>query len=139
MLLERLGEELILEARQRPRDRYSGKSGGDHSHMDNKMFVITLGLSISFSLPLSVAGMPRRLSVNENEPKNRLGAEIRRLRLEAGLQIVDVARQLQFKGWTVDPVTISQIEAQTRTLTDVEAMMILDILGYDLGIKNRQP
>lgn len=81
--------------------------------------------------------MPRRLSVNDKEPRNRLGAEIRRLRTEAGLQIVDVARQLQFKGWTVDPVTISQIEAQTRTLTDVEAAMILDILSCDLQIKKR--
>jgi hypothetical protein len=82
--------------------------------------------------------MPRRLSVPSEGPRNILGGHIRKMRVKANLQIVDLARALQLKGWSVDPVTLSQIEARTRTLTDIEAQMILEVLGFNLATSPKQ-
>ena len=63
---------------------------------------------------------------------NVLGAKIRKLREAEGLRQNELTTRLQRAGWDVDPGTTNRIETGVRTLTDIELMLILKVLGKRL-------
>ncbi len=78
--------------------------------------------------------MARRTSPKPVTGKlNIFGAKIRRLREAAGLRQNELTHRLQRAGWDVDPGTTNRIETGARTLTDIELMLILRVLGKRLS------
>jgi transcriptional regulator with XRE-family HTH domain len=63
---------------------------------------------------------------------NLFGEQLRHLREMKKITQADVVRRLQLRGWDLDVVTFSTIELGKRSLTDIELMVILDILGARL-------
>ena len=61
--------------------------------------------------------------------KNLCGAQIRRLRKEAGLSQEQLAERLQLAGWDADQVAITTIETGTRTVLDYELRFLLEVFG----------
>lgn len=74
----------------------------------------------------------RGLSRTEDGRLNLFGEQLRRLREAQGITQADVVRCLQLRGWDLDVVTFSTIELGKRSLTDIELMAILDVLGVRL-------
>lgn len=73
-------------------------------------------------------GMARRKSSRPGEKLNITGIRIRQMREKAGLQAKELAAKLQREGWDIDPVVLSNIENQSRSVTDIELAMILRVL-----------
>lgn len=63
-------------------------------------------------------------------PRNIVGTQIRRLRLERGLSQTAFAAQCQRIGWDIGRDTIKHIEEGTRWVADME----LVLLGQSLGV-----
>jgi transcriptional regulator with XRE-family HTH domain len=66
------------------------------------------------------------------EKLNILGPKLRALREKTGIKQIELAYRLQRAGWDIDPVTANRIETGMRTLTDVELLLILKVLGKRL-------
>ncbi len=78
--------------------------------------------------------MARRTSPKPADGKlNLFGSKIRQLREAADLRQNDLTNRLQRAGWDVDPGTTNRIETGARTLTDLELMLILKVLGKRLS------
>ncbi len=78
--------------------------------------------------------MARRTSPKPADGKlNLFGPKIRRLREASGLRQNELTHRLQRAGWDVDPGTTNRIETGARTLTDLELMLILKVLGKRLS------
>lgn len=77
--------------------------------------------------------MARRTSPQPKEGKlNLLGPKLRLLREKIGLKQIDLVARLQRAGWDIDPVTANRIENGLRSLTDIELLFILKVLGKRL-------
>jgi len=63
---------------------------------------------------------------------NATGERIRELRQKKAWSQADLARRLQVAGWDIDPATLNRIEKRRRTLTDVELMLIAEVLEIRL-------
>lgn len=82
--------------------------------------------------------MPRRTSPPPPNAKlNVLGTELRRLREAEGLLQTELAVKLQKAGWDIEMATLNRIESGARTLTDVELVFILKVLGNRFGDLDR--
>lgn len=71
--------------------------------------------------------------------KNICGANIERLRKEAGMKQSTLIRKMQLLGVDINPSSLSKLEGQTRIATDMEIHAIARILGVsmeDLVTKN---
>lgn len=77
--------------------------------------------------------MARRTSSAKTRKLNAAGPKIREHREAKKLSQADLARKLQLAGWDIDFATMNRIEKQTRTLTDVELILIAKVLGVRLG------
>ncbi len=78
--------------------------------------------------------MPRRTSPPPANGKlNQLGNELRNLREADRMRQTELAVKLQKAGWDIELATLNRIESGARTLTDVELMLILKVLGKRLG------
>lgn len=82
--------------------------------------------------------MPRRTSPPPANGKlNQLGNELRNLREADRMRQTELAVKLQKAGWDIELATLNRIESGVRTLTDVELMLILKVLGKRLGDLDR--
>ncbi len=73
--------------------------------------------------------MARRKSVGPSGALNVVGPKLRDMRETAGIKGIELAARLKLNGWAVNPVIVSMIENQRRTLTDVEIERILEVLN----------
>ncbi len=78
--------------------------------------------------------MARRTSPQPSNGKlNLLGPKLRLLRENKRWRQIDLVFHLQKAGWDIDPVTANKIENGLRTITDVELLFILKVLGKKLS------
>lgn len=78
-------------------------------------------------------GVARRSSPETSHGKrNVLGPRLKALRKKRGLRAVAVVEKLQRRGWDVSPAVFSHIEAGNRFLTDVELLLLLQVLRASL-------
>lgn len=75
-----------------------------------------------------------------------MGARMRFLREKDGITHVQMLDLLRAEGWDLDPATLSRIEQGSRTLTDLEILVFLRVLGKkwadldeDARSKGKQP
>ena len=102
--------------------------------------IIEAGLKRAQGAPATLPRlMPRRTSPPPaNQKLNLLGIELRRLREEKGMQQTELAVKLQKAEWDIELATLNRIESGARTLTDVELLLILKVLGKRLGDLDRK-
>jgi transcriptional regulator with XRE-family HTH domain len=74
----------------------------------------------------------RRTSFGKAKKLNASGTRIREIRIGKHWSQADLARQLQIAGWDIDFATLNRIEKQTRTITDVELILIASVLNVRL-------
>jgi hypothetical protein len=95
--------------------------------IESKPFPLVAILKLAPSI--NVVGVPPRNSIQLAENQNVLGSEIFRLRQDAGFKQRELVTKLQAAGWDVSFETLCKIEKGDRTLTDVEFVFILRVLG----------
>lgn len=64
--------------------------------------------------------------------KNICGANIERLRKEAGMKQSTLVLRMQLLGVDINPSSLSKLEGQTRIATDMELHAIARILGVSM-------
>ena len=77
-------------------------------------------LSISMALARSGAPNPRRADV----PRNVVGLQIRKLRLQQRLTQPALAARCQVLGYDLSRESLSKIEARLRSVTDAEIVFL---------------
>ena len=73
--------------------------------------------------------MAHRNSPAISGAKNLLGGQLRAFREEAGVTQKQFAEKLQVAGWDAGADVVNRIEQGSRSLTDVEMLFLLDVLG----------
>ena len=68
----------------------------------------------------------------ESDKKNLIGGNLKKLREKAKMSQRELSVQLEVKGVFVCRGSISRIEDQTRTVTDIELFTLAEILGVDI-------
>ena len=72
---------------------------------------------------------PRRAEYGE---KNICGANIERIRKSQGMKQSTLVSRMQLMGVDINPSSLSKLEGQTRSATDIELKAIAVILGVTL-------
>lgn len=61
--------------------------------------------------------------------KNICGANIERIRKQLGMKQATLVSKMQLMGVDINPSSLSKLEGQTRSATDIELKAIARILG----------
>jgi transcriptional regulator with XRE-family HTH domain len=77
--------------------------------------------------------VPSRKSLETGKSRNVFGKKLRTLRLNRKLSVRATAAKLQAHGWDLGETSLGHIEAGRRTITDMELMRILRVLGARLS------
>ena len=64
--------------------------------------------------------------------KNICGANIERIRKQLGMKQATLVSKMQLMGVDINPSSLSKLEGQTRSATDIELKAIATILGVSL-------
>lgn len=64
--------------------------------------------------------------------KNICGANIERIRKALGMKQTTLISKMQLMGVDINPSSLSKLEGQTRTATDIEIKAIATILGVTM-------
>ena len=72
---------------------------------------------------------PRRANYGD---KNICGANIERIRKAQGMKQATLVSKMQLMGVDINPSSLSKLEGQTRSATDVELKAIAAILGVTI-------
>ena len=64
--------------------------------------------------------------------KNICGANIERIRKELGMKQTTLVSKMQLMGVDINPSSLSKLEGQTRSATDIELKVIAAILDVPL-------
>ena len=64
--------------------------------------------------------------------KNICGANIERIRKELGMKQTTLVSKMQLMGVDINPSSLSKLEGQTRTATDIELKVIASIEGVSI-------
>ena len=64
--------------------------------------------------------------------KNICGANIERIRKRLGMQQTTLVSRMQLLGVDINPSSLSKLEGQTRSATDIELKAISKILGVSV-------
>lgn len=64
--------------------------------------------------------------------KNICGANIERIRKALGMKQTILVSKMQLMGVDINPSSLSKLEGQTRSATDIELKVIAAILGVSL-------
>lgn len=65
--------------------------------------------------------------------KNICGANIERIRKSLGMKQSTLVGKMQLMGVDINPSSLSKLEGQTRSATDIEIKAISKILGVSIG------
>jgi transcriptional regulator with XRE-family HTH domain len=66
-------------------------------------------------------------------PRNLVGPEVRRRRIEAGLSQEALAAKIQVKRWDLSRGGLSKIEARLRRVNDAELLVLVRALGCGIA------
>jgi transcriptional regulator with XRE-family HTH domain len=66
------------------------------------------------------------------KPRNIVGPEIRRIRYQKGITQPQLVAKCNVAGWNISRETLAKIEAQIRWVSDIELLIIAEILGVKL-------
>ena len=64
--------------------------------------------------------------------KNICGANVERIRKRLGMKQSTLVSQMQLLGVDINPSSLSKLEGQTRSATDIELKAIAGILGVSM-------
>lgn len=64
--------------------------------------------------------------------KNICGANIERIRKQLGMKQSTLMSKMQLMGVDINPSSLSKLEGQTRSATDIELKAIANILGVSV-------
>ena len=64
--------------------------------------------------------------------KNICGANIERIRKAMGMKQATLVGKMQLMGVDINPSSLSKLEGQTRSATDIEIKVIATILGVSM-------
>ena len=64
--------------------------------------------------------------------KNICGANIERIRKQLGMKQTTLMSKMQLMGVDINPSSLSKLEGQTRSATDIELKAIAKILGVNV-------
>ena len=64
--------------------------------------------------------------------KNICGANIERIRKALGMKQATLVGKMQLMGVDINPSSLSKLEGQTRSATDIELKAIAEILGVTI-------
>ena len=64
--------------------------------------------------------------------KNICGANIERIRKQLGMKQATLVSKMQLMGVDINPSSLSKLEGQTRSATDIELKAIATILGVPM-------
>lgn len=64
--------------------------------------------------------------------KNICGANIERIRKQLGMKQSTLMSKMQLMGVDINPSSLSKLEGQTRSATDIELKAIASILGVNV-------
>ena len=64
--------------------------------------------------------------------KNICGANIERIRKQLGMKQATLVSKMQLMGVDINPSSLSKLEGQTRSATDIELKAIATILGVSM-------
>lgn len=64
--------------------------------------------------------------------KNICGANIERIRKQLGMKQSTLMSKMQLMGVDINPSSLSKLEGQTRSATDIELKAIAKILGVNV-------
>lgn len=64
--------------------------------------------------------------------KNICGANIERIRKQLGMKQATLVSRMQLLGVDINPSSLSKLEGQTRSATDIELKAIAKILGVPI-------
>lgn len=64
--------------------------------------------------------------------KNICGANIERIRKQLGMRQATLVSKMQLMGVDINPSSLSKLEGQTRSATDIELKAIASILGVSM-------
>lgn len=78
------------------------------------------------------AVMAHRKYPDGSRVRNALGPGIRQARERKGWSQSDLARELQLLGWDVDRTLIARIELKRRCVTDMELLLLAEVLEATL-------
>ena len=65
-------------------------------------------------------------------PRNMIGPQLRRLRVERKLSQPRFAALCQRNGWDLSRDTLAKIEGQTRWVSDFELVFLADMMGVSV-------
>lgn len=65
--------------------------------------------------------------------KNICGANIERIRKSLGMKQATLVGKMQLMGVDINPSSLSKLEGQTRSATDIELKAIAEILGVSIN------
>lgn len=68
----------------------------------------------------------RKLALGE---RNKIGARVTRVRMEAGMKQVELLAKLQTRGVEISVPALSLLEGQKRPVSDLELDALADIFG----------
>ena len=64
--------------------------------------------------------------------KNICGANVERIRKALGMKQITLTSKMQLLGVDINPSSLSKLEGQTRTATDIELKALSRILGVTM-------
>jgi transcriptional regulator with XRE-family HTH domain len=62
------------------------------------------------------------------KPRNLIGGQVQKTRLEMGLSQADLAAMSQRRGWNISRYTIAKIESRSRRVADFEVSLLAESL-----------
>ena len=69
----------------------------------------------------------------DGEKKNLIGANLKKLRIERKMSQQDISNKLELLGVYVCRGSVSRIEDQSRTVTDIELYAIAEVLKVNVS------
>ena len=69
----------------------------------------------------------------DGDKKNLIGENLKKLRLKLKISQQELSNKLELLGVYVCRGSVSRIEDQSRTVTDIELFAIAEALGVDIG------
>jgi len=62
------------------------------------------------------------------KPRNLIGGQLQKIRLEMGVSQMELAAISQRKGWNISRFTIAKIESRSRRVADFELLLLAESL-----------